>query len=132
MGRDRKPKGLSGWSSGNRPDAVQEALERIKLNEAVKTQRVNQFVRREDCLLAVATAILVTKCDLDWTYDDFVNNVLGISDKGHASRLANRNVGLKKSTYLLITASLNEVRVNNGLDEWNFPEFPDTYDNLLE
>lgn len=108
-----------------------EKLRRIE-QERIHLQRVTELrlkllQRKESCHLVLAGALLKLRSQYGLTWADIANLITGISDKGHAHRIANRQMGVSYRSYQLITSSINQLFYENGDALIAFPEYPEPF-----
>lgn len=105
------------------PAAIRRIKQEMDSLRYVTELRVAQARQRENCLLCLASALLRLKHGYGLTWEEIALQVDGISDKGHAHKIARREKGLSARTYHLATASVNRIFLANNDTAIDFPDF---------
>ncbi len=108
------------------PVAVKRIKEEMDSLKYLTELRVKQAQQRENCLLTLASALLRLRHGYGFTWEEIAQKIDGISDRGHAHRIARREKGLGRHTYQLATASINSLLLANYDTIINFPDYPTT------
>lgn len=115
----------------NPPKFSAEIIQRIhEENERIKrvtALRIQLQERKELCGLALAAALLRLNITLGLTWEDIASLVDGLSDKGHAHRLAKRTSNPSKRVYRLATESINQLLSKHNHKLIDFPQYPEGY-----
>jgi len=108
------------------PAAVRRIKEETDSLRYATELRLKQSRERENCLLVLASALLRLRHGYGLTWEQIAEKVDGISDRGHAHKIARREKGLSRITYQLASASINSLLMENHDTIIDFPVYPVT------